>query len=301
MSDYLYLDREFEIKKREVTPSRKDPFRMHLPVPLKEIYEEETGLAINQTIRRSSYHNLVDIKRGTLSVSADIFKGFFDDTVSKILSHVQSVLASPTCRGVSTILMVGGFSESEMVSERVRKTFPQIEVIVPYGCGLSVLQGAVLFGHNPSFVRTRVCPYTFGIALGKQIQKKGKVEYVTGCFEKIFTVNEVIEVGDKRTISVFDDRHVRKEPKIIEIYCSTAANPEFITDENVRKNGEIIIPPPGGMWPEIVEGNVEIEIGGTELIVSYVDAVKKSVVSCTINFLEDNGNEGETDSDFFEA
>jgi molecular chaperone DnaK (HSP70) len=51
--------------------------------------------------------------------------------------------------------MVGGFSESQMLQEHVKSTFPHKTVIIPEDAGLAVLKGAVQFGFNPKVINPR--------------------------------------------------------------------------------------------------------------------------------------------------
>jgi molecular chaperone DnaK (HSP70) len=51
--------------------------------------------------------------------------------------------------GLSTILMVGGFSECPLIQDAVQAAFPDKRIIIPEDAGMSVLKGAVLFGHRP--------------------------------------------------------------------------------------------------------------------------------------------------------
>jgi hypothetical protein len=52
--------------------------------------------------------------------------------------------------------MVGGFSECSLIQEAVQEAFPDKRIIIPEDAGMSVLKGAVLFGHRPDFIRSRV-------------------------------------------------------------------------------------------------------------------------------------------------
>jgi actin-related protein len=50
---------------------------------------------------------------------------------------------------ISTILMVGGFSDCPLLHERVTSEFPKLNVICPSDAVATVLKGAVMYGHNP--------------------------------------------------------------------------------------------------------------------------------------------------------
>ncbi|XP_052235934.1 heat shock 70 kDa protein 12A-like isoform X4 [Dreissena polymorpha] len=46
--------------------------------------------------------------------------------------------------------------------ETIRMEFPRMKVIIPTDAGLSVLKGAVIFGHSPTFIKERISKYTYG-------------------------------------------------------------------------------------------------------------------------------------------
>ena len=49
----------------------------------------------------------------------------------------------------------GGLSESEYVQKSMQTAFPDINVMIPEDPELAVMEGAVLFGFNPSVI-TRI-------------------------------------------------------------------------------------------------------------------------------------------------
>jgi molecular chaperone DnaK (HSP70) len=57
---------------------------------------------------------------------------------------------------VSNIVTVGGLSECPMIQEAVYKTFRDNQIIIPVNADLSVLKGAVLFGHRPDYNRSEL-------------------------------------------------------------------------------------------------------------------------------------------------
>ena len=61
------------------------------------------------------------------------------------------------------MLLVCGFSESKIVHSAIKRTFPDMTLIIPNETGLAVLKGAVIFGHNPSVIMFRVSRYTYGV------------------------------------------------------------------------------------------------------------------------------------------
>ncbi|VDI47076.1 Hypothetical predicted protein [Mytilus galloprovincialis] len=54
---------------------------------------------------------------------------------------------------IQQILMVGGFSECELVQKAMEDRFPNIAIFIPEKAGLAVLKGAVMYGHQHKQIR----------------------------------------------------------------------------------------------------------------------------------------------------
>ncbi|XP_061186261.1 heat shock 70 kDa protein 12A-like [Saccostrea echinata] len=297
--DFLYLNGQFETKKRHVTKHSTDKIIMHLPVTLSETYTEKSGKLLAKTIKNTIYSKDIDVNRGKIEISAEKVRSFFTKTVQGIVDHVRMVMSKPECKDIKHILMVGGFSESPLVVEEIRAQFPTKKVINPVDSSLSVLKGAVLFGFNTEVVTARACPLTYGISLYDSFDKTkhdisksvmmGKERVVLGCFEKIFTIDEIVDVGTKRSINVYESykgqpEALRKTNKEIEIFSSSEPNPLYVTELNCSRHGRIIVPPPNNRWPDKVRGRIEFEFGPTELIVRYVDRDTEYIVTGNVDF-----------------
>jgi hypothetical protein len=57
---------------------------------------------------------------------------------------------------------------------------------------------------------------------------------------------------------------------MFDIFVSDRADPFYTTDEGCRKHATIIVNPPSGLWPEITDGRVELQITGTEMVGTYI-------------------------------
>lgn len=64
-------------------------------------------------------------------------------------------MSKPEVRGVRFLFLVGGFAESPMLQKAVHKALGCLcRIIIPHNVGLTILKGAVLFGLDPTVVRT---------------------------------------------------------------------------------------------------------------------------------------------------
>jgi hypothetical protein len=61
------------------------------------------------------------------------------------------------------IILVDGFANCEILQRKVQQQFSSIRVIVPVDEGLAALLVAVLFGHSPLVITSRVTRKTYGV------------------------------------------------------------------------------------------------------------------------------------------
>ena len=155
--DWLDLLRIVRISKEAFTKSNKRVTVFIIPVTLKEIYEELHGKDLESAIHSSLYVNELTIFGHKWRFKADLMIKLFTPTIDSIITLMKNTVSNKSTNGLSNILMVGGFSNCHMIQEAVYKAFPDNQIIIPYDSDLSVLQGAVLFGHRPDYNRSELC------------------------------------------------------------------------------------------------------------------------------------------------
>lgn len=305
--DYFYLKNQFEVAKRNFKNDQEIVY-LHIPSSLKKITKEVNGKKIGDIFNELETREKVNYSDGKLNYDSEYFKKFFSSSVQSIVDEVKRVLKSKRCSEVEYILMVGGFSDSEIVRESIKMAFPEIRVINPEDASLSVLKGGVLFGHDPETVRFRVCPQSYGMAMHEYFNPKkhdlsksckvGNTQFAVGCFEKIFEKDEIVEVGQKKTVRVAEDftgqsEKMRTQNKEIEMYASAAKDPKLISDPGCTLQGIIVVSPPGGRWPEKMKGRITFEVTVTGINVSFMDRNTKSTSGGEIKFSEPKPQAGE--------
>jgi len=279
MSDYLDLFRDFETKKRTIKKESDAKVSMRLPVMLLQIYEEQIGQSFSNSLSSSNYADTIRIRGDKMSIDVNIFKQFFKEVLDGIIQHTKDVLFS-TEADIQVILLVGGFSESAMVQSKFRELFRNKTIITPPESGLAVLKGAVLFGHKPQAIQSRIMKYTYGVDTNKpfiegfhpQEYKKWSVEReywaCNKCFDPFVSVDQEISVGQVISNTYFPNEDDARDG--IGIYASTTV-PEHISHPSCKKLGCIILKYPNGGWPKESLVKVDMKFGGTEFTVSITD------------------------------
>lgn len=150
--DYLELHRELEIKKRITKLESKSKVTITVPASLVTTFEKETGENMREVMQEMQYFSKMSLLVHKLRMEADLFKQLFKKPVYMLVEHLQQLMTEDNLSDVSTLLMVGGFSESPIMQDAILNAFPDKRVIVPEEAGLAVLKGAVMFGHEPCVV-----------------------------------------------------------------------------------------------------------------------------------------------------
>lgn len=156
--DYFDICREFEIKKRKITPTNSDKICIKIPITLAEIFREETGKEQREAINQTPYANKMTWRGDKLRMDAYLIEKLFTEPVDMLVKHLKKLLSKDNLSDISTLLMVGEFSESPVMHDAIKRAFPDKKVMKPVEAGYAVLKGAVMFGHESGAVPQSIPP-----------------------------------------------------------------------------------------------------------------------------------------------
>lgn len=157
-TDYLEIQREFEVKKKKLEPESNFRVTFRIPFSLTETFEEETGEKTEEVIQRTQYAMKMKWYSDKLRMNANVVEEFFRKQINMLVVHLRQLMTKDDLCDVSTLLMVGGFSESPVTLHFVRNAFPTKRIIVPEDAGLAMIKGAVMLGHQSSSVLEFIPP-----------------------------------------------------------------------------------------------------------------------------------------------
>ncbi|XP_062582971.1 heat shock 70 kDa protein 12B-like [Saccostrea cucullata] len=244
------ISREFEIAKRSINPGSTSKVNIRVPSELSDIYE---SVYPGKSLRKITTVELpqgksikVSFIGDKLRLESDTAESFFVSSISQILDHMSSLLTTEDGRGISTILLVGGYAESAMLGHAIREKFSEKRIIIPQEAAWSVLRGAVIFGHDSSLIKERISKYTYGIASKDKFNpeihdKKYKKEengeiWCYDLFSKHVTIDETITVGEYQS----DKGYTTYGGNFyVEIFTSTKTNPKYVDEDGCSSVGKI--------------------------------------------------------------
>lgn len=232
--DYLELARQVELIKRTVTSDGK----MTLAIERSLIIEATN---FNPDTIAEEYKDKVRLSKDKLIFSTDVVLQIFKDGIDKIIIYVQDLLDQPETKGVSTILLVGGYASCDLLKDAMKTKFDNLTVICPLEPDLTVLKGAVIMGHMDTPIVGRIAKFHYGIAVLPGVGQAEPLISTKEEFHILITKGQPIKVNDVVTGYDFPITF-SKEEAFIQIYASDNEEPpQIISQDNCWKIGQIRI------------------------------------------------------------
>lgn len=243
---FLDLRKDLEEAKKSVTEEDSDI----LAIPMN--YSAINSISkrqYNTSISKQITDIIID---ENLQVDNETIKDLFKSTTDGVLTTIENALQFDEANEVSMILLVGGFSNCEIIEHAIRNRFENKRIIVPVDAGTAVMQGAVMYGHKPEVIYNRITKYTYGI--GAQIPFDNKKHDPS----RKFVQGKNVLCGKVFDIIVSRDHNIPRYSNLSRNYCiipkgnkhqsciyiSDKSCPKYIDEANCRKVGtlEITLP-----------------------------------------------------------
>ena len=296
-SDYVDIFREFETKKRNVTSGKTTKETFRLPVSIQNLYKTMKQKEFKDAVEGcEKLKDKIKFLGDKLRVDPDIFKALFDESISNTIKHVRKLFSEKASAGTDTILLVGGFSESPFLQEAIKQNFPDKRLIIPEEAGLAVLKGAVLFGHNPLTITSRIAKCSYGVRVYRDFQdgvhpsaKKTTIEGRPKCKDVFAThvkKGQELKVNEPQSHQRYTPLSADQLSLVFDIYTSTEEEPEYVTDYSCSYLGQLEVEVPdlsGGKERGVF---VNMIFGGTEIIVEAKEEKTGNKTRATFNCLQ---------------
>ncbi|XP_060554286.1 heat shock 70 kDa protein 12A-like [Ruditapes philippinarum] len=249
MSDYFDLLREFETKKRSITRDNEGKITIKLPQSLCRLAELD-GIKMAAKIERLHDTTKYCWTGDKLRIEKVAAKALFTPPLEKLITHVKKMFEQPEIQDIEAILLVGGFSECDLVTETFEQSFPDKRLLIPKDAGLAVLKGAVRFGHHLYAFKTRIARFTIGAEKwrlfeeshddpARKIIMSGQ-EYCTCIFKKIIEIGEEIPAAMTHVEKSHPACASQVQSDIV-LFSSTNRHVTYTTDMGCQKLGTFTI------------------------------------------------------------
>jgi len=196
---------------------------------------------------------------------------------------------------IKTIIFVGGYCSNEILLKLIKNDLIKITTYLqPSNPSLSIMEGAVLFGIQPSSINVRKAKYTIRELImrpwdDKLHSGKGKKIYLEefekyfceNCFSKYIEVNQNLKYEEE----IFKESYAQTNIALSIFYKTKKVNPTFISEEGMIKIGEcrIII---DKKYKNYENRRIKtiMKFGGTFIDVTGIHLKSGKSVKTTLNF-----------------
>ena len=163
-----------------------------------------------------------------LEIHKKVWKRIFDECcINPIIKICKGIINdNDILKDIKYIFMVGGLSKSKYFQIRMKKTFSNIQIIVPENPRLSVVCGAARYGLQTDFVHTRILKQTYAVR-------------VSASLTSLLIENEMRKLSkylNKKNDN--DDNEEEKDDEMEEIINKIMADKESVFSEEERKNND---------------------------------------------------------------
>ncbi|XP_069130064.1 heat shock 70 kDa protein 12B-like [Argopecten irradians] len=298
-ADMVEFFRDFEVKKRTIKPNapsdEKTTFK--IPTSMNEACKDENTQDMAAIVKsRQYFKGNLSLVGDKLRVSGERAKALFKDPVKQIVEHLRKLLEEPSARGVKSILMVGGFSESLVLQDGIRRNFPNLRMIVPKDAGLAVLKGAVIFGHEPRAIKSRICKYTYGVAVTHEFDEaKHNISYrvvrsngavrCDNIFDIHVRVGDTVDIGQPQVVQSYTPAEPHDTSMTLRVFVSTERDPMYTTDSGCTKIGQMTVAMPDTSKGRDRSVKVQMTFSNTELEVKATNEDTGKSVTAAFDFL----------------
>jgi molecular chaperone DnaK (HSP70) len=279
---YLDLLREFETVKRKIETDTTGNVNFTIPfTTINSLCERHQHDTLSSMIQSSPFASKITLRGDKMRVDADVMKSLFDKTINNIVSLVKDVLRESAAKNVPLLLLVGGFAECPLVQAAMKRNFPNKRIIIPEEAALSVLKGAVLFGHKPDYIASRVMRFSYGTDVTRLFDPKSHEQHrkytcklsgeirCLGLFGEIIKLNESVALGTKISRRYFTVKPNQRK-MCVNMYASKKEKPTYVDEDGCVLIGtsEIEILSPSEeervVSVEYIFGNTEISVTATD-------------------------------------
>ncbi|KAJ3609843.1 hypothetical protein NHX12_021937 [Muraenolepis orangiensis] len=290
----------FESRKRAAAPDRTNPLNINLPFSFIDYYKKFRGHSVEHALRKSNVDFVKWSSQGMLRMNPDAMNALFKPTIDHIIQHLNELFEKPEVSHIKFLFLVGGFAESPLLQQAVQNMLQgRSRIVIPHDVGLTILKGAVLFGLDPSIIKVRRSPLTYGVGVlnrfvdGKHPPEKLLVRdgtrWCTDVLDVFIAADQSVALGELVKRSYTPARPAQRII-VIHVYCSEREGAAFISEPGVRKCGTLRLDVGGGEGEEQgVAARREIQtlmqFGDTEIRAMAVDVATARTVKANIDFL----------------
>ena len=175
-----------------------------------------------------------------------IINNYIEEQSEAICYEIKKIHSDSNME-IDSIIFVGGYCSNEILISKIKANLGEKYFYMqPSNPCLAIMEGAVLFGLNPSIIDIRIAKYTIGMEIrsewdeelhskqGTKIyDENDKIWRCEDCFYKFIEVNQKLKFNESVEPGSF--RMIGPRSALLKFYQTKKPNPIFTFEEGVEK------------------------------------------------------------------
>jgi hypothetical protein len=254
--EFYELRGAWERAKRGVTATGTRPVTIPLPAQVYN-HAKADGIALDKL---KQAQGVIDT---AIAIPADEVRQIFEKAIAAIIRAVGEQLrqmrSASSRAGGEVALLVGGFAESAYLQTRLRDYLDGegVKLHIPPRPSVAVMTGAAHFAYDPSVIRARRSPLTYGEKIlypfregidphsKRKFGDKGFV-WCEDRFDVFVVRDEAVETDECRKSRIPPIRSDQTD-MLIEIFATKASSAEYTTESGMAKVANLLVSLQGSM------------------------------------------------------
>ena len=257
--------------------------------------------SVDDLISKSPYANEVSFRKqgNILKLERSVVQKILDISVDAMILCLKAILKECADESITSLLLVGGYSKSDYVKDRIQTSFPNMIIIQLENTQHPVIKGAVVMATRPLDAIERRARFTYGYSCDPPFvdgqdpeELKFYQEGETACkgvFEKLIEVDQVVKYGQhfSRKFCKTTKQENKHKTKYFVLWRSPLKNPKYclMPAEKCECVGKVKVAPPKAGWPNVVNGEQSLVVKETEFIMTLSIRGIGEVHKTAIDFL----------------
>ena len=276
---WLELMGNWERKKCDFDPNTTSTSYLDIPNRLYKILASSYPSVLEQLAEEQ------DGDDETVYLSKETMEGMFKPVLDGLVEKVKEQFAGLDSRGCDLIYLVGGFSTSPVLRQRIQQEFGKtVNIVMPPQPGAAIVEGAASFGLDPESIRSRRSRLTYGCQVCKVFDEErdrhqksqreffeAKDEwYICNRFKFFVIAGESVDVNEVVTHPFYPIGADQKALSF-KFYGTTKKNPRYVDEPDVEELGELNVDISSTVGKEDRPVEVSMNFGKTEIAVIAKD------------------------------
>jgi len=285
----LELMNNWERKKCDFDPEKTPITYLEIPNRLYKILSQNYPEVLQQLANNQNGDD------ETLHLSCETMEAIFQPVLTGLIEKVEEQFSRLDSRGCDFLYLVGGFSTSPVLRQRMQEKFDKlVKIIMPPLPGAAILEGAVSFGLNPESIRSRRSRLTYGCNVCKlfdeeldqgqnpAFEMKDEL-YLSNRFCHFVRAGESVNVDDfvnHTFVPLTSDQDILS----FTFYATRKQNPRYVDEPDIEELGELEVDISSTVGIEERRVEVSMNFGKTEIAVVAQDLQTGNIYETNLRF-----------------